>query len=440
MRIWIAVLIVMASVGVVGAKNDCKSSIDLSKSKVDVEVPDGATSFAVLNAAKAPPILATGVTAPVIKNGKLELSGDYLGAIKAASPITPFELVWSNTGGEVCRQPLGTNASTSPAAAAAIAAGASRTELQNCNQAAQRWFATIRGQRRKSGSRDDFTAVVFTRDGAVCARNRDYGVTGDPIYVGYWAMDNRFVPTSVAFDPCELEKEEPSVYVPTNLENFKVHGAPTAQELPPVSPVYEGRTCFNRTVTVEVTASDAGDAGKAVTWRTAIAQHTRYRATAQIGIISTDLHESDFTLITDSSGTQRIFNKGPVDDGPEWYANVVIYGIGHYLRDLGGKTRYQGRDIIHDQSFNDRLGVYFGAALDEPTKRLSAGFSFELLAGVNLLGGYERARVNELVGFSDGDPFTGATADLPIRDRWQGDWRWGVALDLRYLIAIFQRK
>jgi hypothetical protein len=302
------------------------------------------------------------------------------------------------------------------------------------------WIASIAQdpKRKRTGSEDSFTAIVFSDSGAVCYRNRDYGVTGDPIYVGLVTRNDATLPTSVSFTPCELEKEEPSVRVDAGLDGFKPQAALKAALPPPVSPLYEGRVCFNREVTIEVAVTPAGK--PAETWRYAITQHIRYRATAQVGILSTDLHKSDFVLITDTGGTQRVFDKGPVDSGPEWYANVVIYGIAHYLHDLGGKTRYQGRDILHDQSWGDRLGLFFGVSLNEPTKRVSAGFSFELLAGVNALGGYERARVNELVGLNSGDPFPGSVSDLPIRDRWDGGFRWGVALDLRYLIAIFQRK
>jgi hypothetical protein len=432
MRIWIVVPILLTGAASVYAANDCRTPVDLSPSSVPpIEVPQRATAYAVVAVAddSSPP----GVSAPAISAGTVTFAGPFLDLLRSAHAIKPYQLVWKDSGGsEVCRQELTVAAGTQ------VSTPAASVSLADCIDSAKRWIASIASDRKLTGARHDFTAIVFMESGAVCHRNRDYGVAGDPIYVGLVTRDDTVRATSVSFVPCEIEKEEPTVRVDAGLDGFRPHSAMTRRAAPPVSPLYEGRVCFNRDVTIEVAVTPTGKDPQ--TWRHAIAQHVRYRATAQIGILSTDLHDSDFALITDAGGTQIVFDKGPEDSGPEWYANVVVYGIAHYLRDLGGKTRYQGRDILHDQRWSDRLGLFFGVSLSEPADRVSAGFAFELLAGVNLLGGYERAKVNELVGLSSGDAFSGAESSLPIREEWDGGWRLGVALDLRYLTALFQRK
>jgi hypothetical protein len=302
---------------------------------------------------------------------------------------------------------------------------------RGCGQAGARWEGEIR---RELGS-DDFTQIVFLEDRGVCYRggNRDYGVTGNPIYIGVFTEDAQvWDEVSIQYEPCAIESAVPAVLV--NDKASVLSGFQSGLNVW-VLRTYPQRSCFNTTVGVTVTGR-TGD--KTVTARTSLEQAQRYRATVNLGTLFTDLHNRSFGLRPDGTG-QRIYGQGPTDTGPEYYAAVVLYGLPYYLPSLLGGERYRGRDVIHENGLLDRIGGVIGVGISDPRKQFVAGFAFEALAGVSVTGTWNFMRVNKLAGVNEDDLFTGAADRIPQRQEWDREFAVGVSLDLRYVSALVTR-
>jgi hypothetical protein len=192
-------------------------------------------------------------------------------------------------------------------------------------------------------------------------------------------------------------------------------------------------------------------------------QFERYRATLQVGVGFSELHQQTFGLRQDGD-VQRIYQTSETERGPEYVATVVLYGVPHYftrrsvrtpcvfenlkkrvcppagMADVPVRENYFGRDPVNDNSALDRIGLMFGAGLSQPGRRFLIGGSFELLTGVNLFLTREFVRSPELEGVAVGDIFAGDPGDIPIGDHWRQAWTAGVSLDLRYAVSLFGRK
>ena len=110
---------------------------------------------------------------------------------------------------------------------------------------------------------------------------------------------------------------------------------------------------------------------------------------------------------------KRIFAEGPIDRGPEYVAALVFYSLPRYF----SKRGFHGRDPVEDNGWKDRFGGVVGVGLQDPTKRFITGFSFEVAAGVNVLGVWDWAEDNTLRGVSEGDVFTGTVKEIPCAKR-----------------------
>jgi hypothetical protein len=317
---------------------------------------------------------------------------------------------------------------TAPASKVAWQAG-------DCAEAGRRWETDIRRERRalSEGGARGYTALIFAEDQGVCFRSRDYGVTGDPIYVAVFTnQPQNWNGLSASFDPCAAEAAAPNVFASGTLPT-----APGSRQKarPHQLRTYLPRRCFN--TAVDITVQSTG-ADPKVTARYNLTQAERYRAGLQVGTIFTDLVDHSFGLRTvrDSS---VIYDKGPTNSGPEYFATVVFYSILRYVPSLFGGERYLGRDIIHDQSPIDRVGLVLGTGLRHPADRFLAGASLEILPGVNVVAAHQTAKVRRLADVRAGDVFGAAEDRIPTRDRWENGWTYGLSIDLRYATSLLKR-
>lgn len=314
--------------------------------------------------------------------------------------------------------------------------------LEVCTEASKKW---INEELKKQKGNGGFSAVVFDPLGNLCYWYPPRGGTeGDPIFVGVVAQKDWILDLSApSFSPCALEPEEFAIKVgDTSVFNnpaFQAQGASKDQQYQVRS--FPAQICFSPVVQVEIASRvlNPPDPLKTYKGTYTVNQAKRYRGGLQLGVLFTDLHDNGFE-VRQVGGQSVAFDTGPVDNGPEWVASLVVYGLPHYLTALGTKTPYAGRDILHDQSLADRLGLLISVGIEHPGDRFGAGLSFELVAGLNVAGVYEWAKVDRLVGLSDQDPFSGTTADLPVRETWESGFTWALSLDLRYVTALFQHK
>lgn len=301
--------------------------------------------------------------------------------------------------------------------------------------------------RARLGS-DHYAIIIFKPDGSECVKSRPRGTAGDLIYTAV-LVDRSVVPPgpSLEFTKCEAPSVSPNnPEADTLAGKTQSGGGLELFEFPP-------QQCFGTSAEMRIkNRLIAGDAStpKEISTTYALSLYNRFRFTLQTGILGTPQHSPNFGLRKDGND-MRVFNKGPVDEGPEYVATVVLYALPRYFgagrpKDgdpLSGERdaikSYFGRDIINDNGIADRLGFVLGADLNKPGDRVVAGLSFELGFGVNLIGVYEYAKVKELVGVSEGDIFTGTVEQIPTRDAWSGKLVAGVSMDLRYFSRLIRR-
>jgi hypothetical protein len=412
---------------------------------IAVDVPDGHTRLDLVNASSAAGQPVPGFTSIPVAGTEWTPSAATvreLASIRDVTPPRPAFLRWSGgPGGGSCTQsfslegPRNDNDKpfTPPAVRAAPEAGAPASETGwsegQCAQAASRWRSEIR---REVGS-ERFTQLVFLENRGICYRSRDYGVTGDPIYVAVFTDDEEaWDGVGIQYEPCAIESAAPSILVTDKAGTL---GAFQSGVKEWVLSTYPPRTCYNSSVVVTVTGESGGNP---LTARTTLEQSQRYRATLHLGAAFTELHDRSFALRPDGTG-QRIYGQGPDDRGPEYYAAVVLYALPRYLPSLFGGERYAGRDVVHDQAVADRIGGVLGVGISDPRKQFVAGLSFEALAGVNLTGTWYFTRVTRLAEVVEGDLFTGTEEQIPTRQSWENEFALGVSIDLRYAAALLQR-
>lgn len=311
-----------------------------------------------------------------------------------------------------------------------------RYGVSDCPRAGPDWLAKLRGQ--SAAAREHLTVILFRENGVVCYRNRDYGVQGDPIYAGVFLSDpSRWDAVVAEHDPCSLQPEAPAVYVSGDISQLNLRQSDQFYRVYP----FPARSCYNASVAVRVKGplpAVGGLPASQVNMQYLLNQYARYRGTIQVGILNTPQHDTNFGL-RDSAGTKLVFNKGPVNRGPEYVASLVLYGIPHYLPTLfGSGERYSGRDIINDQSLQDRLGAVLGVGLNSPGKRFVAGFSLEVIYGINILGVWDIAQITELVGLKEGQPGPARAEDIPTRKSWQRKFVTGLSVDIVYMSKLLK--
>jgi hypothetical protein len=391
-----------------------------------------------------------GAIAPVqvgLRNGTI--LGTVTGAIQAnwtAEQIKEIQtfrgntmeqavLIWTLSGGTKCFQLLA-QGSGAPSATVTqpqvlntpAAANDPRSfEEDQCAQAGSQWLQRI-GNDYPTRRRDRTTVLVFKEDIGVCWQSNDRPAQGDPIYIGVFT-DN---PTQwdmirADFQPCSLEPDTPSILITDRLPQFP----PGRQSGAWVLREYPVRRCWNSSVVVTVRGAESQ-------FSHTLVQASRYRATLHLGVVFTENHETEFGLRPEG-GVNKIFAKGPEDKGPEYVAALVFYSLLRYLPALAGGEAYQGRDVIRDNAFADKIGAVVGVGLRNPLKRFIFGASVEIAAGVNILTVWDWAEASELSGVSEGDVFTGTEEQIPTLQEWRSKFVVGVSLDLVYATAAFRR-
>lgn len=373
------------------------------------------------------------------------------------APTARFEL-------RLCPTATGSAACLKTEAVGSIPVGAAQVSASD-PAAVRRFCAQVGvGQTAEIFNRrgtDDFTVVIFDESGP-CYSSRQFGAEGDPIAVGFIATSA--VPVLLDLDPCNTLGAAPKVLVSADVSGLTLQADEAGRFVMKAHWFQPLRRCFGAAAGIRVTVG-TGQAAKAVSY--SLKQFERYRATLQIGIAASELHEGTFGLRPDGSAKRVIATSAP-ERGPEYIGSVVLYGLPHYFRrrsaqapsfieqprtpgkpavvapgaaaDAPAHEPYFGRDPVNENGAMDRVGLLLGAGIAQPGRRFVAGASVELLTGVNLFVAREFYRRRELEGVGLGDEFTGEAATIPARDHWRQAWTAGLSLDARYALALFGRK
>ena len=291
----------------------------------------------------------------------------------------------------------------------------------------------------KTFQAENYTALIFDENLHLFYQSRPYGVAGDLIFVGIFFTD--LIGPTIEFSPCSLEPESPLLYVgDTSVLGLLQSKGPGFKTY-----VFPPRRCFNSSVSIKIKALKPDPSQKAepslIEGNFPLSQYNRYRGTLQMGVLFTDQHEVAFGLRT-ANDKKYIYNKGPVNNGPEYTASLVIYSIFRYVENLfSTKKHFSGRDIVNDRSFIDLLGAVIGVGLTNPVNRFVLGLSYEVAYGINLIGVVEFARHNQLgAGLAEGAEYSGTEDTIPIHQYWANKFVVGLSLDLRYVTALFSKR
>jgi hypothetical protein len=323
--------------------------------------------------------------------------------------------------------------------------------LEGCNQKVLNyWLATVKKDARMHGNKK-FTAILFDENLNVAWVNRTYGSVGDLIYVAVIKeKDEVDSKISVSFAPCSQEPDAPSLFVSQSLS------LPNGQNVVPPTDdnaaasgeegeesdqtgekgtgmvKFPPRSCFSQSVTITVKKSvENSPEGTFI-----LQQYQRYRATLQLGVVFSNLNSGDFSV---AGG--KIINKGPTNRGPHYMLYTVVYAAPRYIGSLfSSKKAYEGRDILHDQDFFDRIGAVVGVGINQNVAdTFHLGLSFEVMYGVNFIGVWEFTQLNQLAaGYHINDSFTGADTDIPVVTTWKSGFVMGLSLDLSYVYNLFK--
>jgi len=330
---------------------------------------------------------------------------------------------------------------TTTPAARTTGTGAAAVNVQDCQSQGLQLRTTIRKQRGLgSNASDDFSLIVFCRDVTAFQIDRDYGVEGDPIYVALYD-DGTLLSPHAEIPSCSIEPAGPRIFQSETSLSTTTGGLQSTQ--PFTVQVLLQRACYDASVEVDLKAQRTDQTTQKladVSRSYVLGQAVRYNATLQVGPLFTNQQPHTFGLSVDSQNVSRILDKGPTGRGPEYVGTLVLYALPRQLASLFGGKPYDGRDILHDQKFADRLGGVLGAGLSNPSKLFVAGLSFEIFSYVNLTAVYSWARLPELSGVQAGDVFTGTVDQIPVQDQWKGKFAFGISVDLRYAAALFNRK
>jgi hypothetical protein len=303
--------------------------------------------------------------------------------------------------------------------------------------------------------RNDVTVIIFDETGP-CFLSRQFGSEGDPIAVGFIATAGYEV--GLDLDPCGTLAAAPKVLISadTSAVTFQSGRVPeglSVQWFPPL------RRCFGTAAGVKLAVKKGEAQPKALAYT--LKQFERYRATLQIGVAASDLHQQTFGLRPDGTA-KRIIETSADERGPEYVASLVLYGVPHYFTRRSStepcyvsapgrrecakpelpaqREAYYGRDPVSESGVADRIGLLVGAGASQPGRRFVLGGAFDVITGVNVFVAREFVRVNELEGVAVGDVFAGEAATIPTRDHWRQAWIAGVSLDTRYALAFLTRR
>jgi hypothetical protein len=238
----------------------------------------------------------------------------------------------------------------------------------------------------------------------------------------------------VSYIPCSLQRGNLSLFAPEKLPSGSA-----LQSDDFVLLRFQPRRCYDETVNISVeTVPRPNTTDPKITIRHELAQAPRFHAALQVGVIFSNLHDHEFGLTRDQDST-RIFDKGPVRNGPEYTATIVLYSLLKQLGGLMGGERFPGRELVTDNSPLDRIGGVLGVGLNKPGERFVAGLSYEAVPGINASLVWDFARVRRLVGIQPGATFLGSEQQLPVQRQWHTDIAFGLSLDLTYATKLLGR-
>ncbi len=163
--------------------------------------------------------------------------------------------------------------------------------------------------------------------------------------------------------------------------------------------------------------------------------------------VSTELEKPEFDVFQIPGTTDNTINT--INTGKRTLAtfNVIFYwkaSVDWCLGKLKNKSHItQGRDILKEATFCERLNPTFGVSINSEWKEnFFFGANFEFTRGGSISAGWHYGKVQKLAdrNFELGtDVYTGTKDDIQLTDSWETGFFIGITLDTRIFNKVLSR-
>jgi len=176
-----------------------------------------------------------------------------------------------------------------------------------------------------------------------------------------------------------------------------------------------------------------------------------YHGTIEVGIVQTNVENPTYALFTSpADASQKVVKR--TGDGKRilatamytFYLSPVVLIEKLFQPSKVQNYRIEGRSFVDDHKIYERIYPSIGIGLnDRLLDNVFLGLKFEFIRGGSFFAGYNRSKVNvfEAGGsFKFGDtPITQESFDIKSTTRWKGGFCFGLNLDVRIVMNLFQR-
>lgn len=164
----------------------------------------------------------------------------------------------------------------------------------------------------------------------------------------------------------------------------------------------------------------SGDRSRVETGTFDFSVRSLYTGAFTFGAVNTQLSDPRFGTVSTSGGQRVTITE---DAGSR-----VMYVLGYTPFVWGKRT-------LADQGIGiRRFNPFVAVSLNDLDMNALVGVSFDFFGGLYVQGGYHVGRVERIDPTSDlgvGDPLPQGQTSVPTRKEWEGDFFWGITLDLR---------
>jgi hypothetical protein len=172
-----------------------------------------------------------------------------------------------------------------------------------------------------------------------------------------------------------------------------------------------------------------------------------YNVAIGASFISTDLEKPEFDIFQIPGTTDKTINTTNTGNRTLVTFNVIFYWkptVDWLVGKLKGKSHItQGRDILKEATFWERLNPTFGVAINSEWKEnFFFGGNFEFARGGSVSAGWHYGKVQKLAdqNFKLGtDVYTGTKDEIKLTDTWETGFFIGITLDTRLFNKILSR-
>lgn len=176
-----------------------------------------------------------------------------------------------------------------------------------------------------------------------------------------------------------------------------------------------------------------------------------YHGTIEVGIVQTNIEDPAYALSTSpTDASQKVVKR--TNDGKRilatamytFYLSPVVLIEKLFQPSKVQNYRLEGRSFVDDHKIYERIYPSIGIGLnDRLLDNVFLGLKFEFIRGGSFFAGYNRSKVNVFEAdetFKFGEThITQESFDIKSVTKWKGGFCFGLNLDVRIVLNLFQR-